>query len=83
MSRYVITDRPWFTERELDGFKLQVTDLLDTRTGTTYADGAYRVVDPNGRRIGKVFKGETAWSQARNVLEAQVRFATLRRAGLL
>ena len=48
---------------------VEVGDLLDTRTGTTYAEGWHRVqLTPAGReRTGmrtKTFRGETAWSDA-------------------
>ncbi len=72
MSRYRTTDRPWFDEnRTYAPFVVQVTDCIDTRTGTVYADGAYRVLDirtgkPAKRGKGGTvpFYGETAWMNA-------------------
>lgn len=68
--RYTTNIRSWSTERSvrIEGFviELQSTDLLDTRTGVVYADGAYRVLVSGKTFAGKgssvPFKGETAWS---------------------
>ena len=40
--------------------------LVDTRTGTTYPEGAYKVCvsGPSGKPRTRTFKGETAWSHA-------------------
>jgi hypothetical protein len=84
-SRYRITERAWFTERTTYApFIIQVTDCRDTRTGTVYADGAYRVVDARtgkavrGKGGSAPFYGETAWSDAERLasdLLAAERFA--------
>ena len=65
-NRYQI-DGPWhYGGALLEGpYLKQHATLLDKRTGTRWAEGAWRVVDArNGRRVGPVFKGETAWSDA-------------------
>lgn len=74
MSRYRVTERPWFTEQtftgRFEGFmacvELQVSDIVDTRNGTVYADGAYRVIVNGKAHRGKggtvPFYGESAWS---------------------
>lgn len=72
VSRYRITERPWFTEREVAGVELQVTDLFDSRTGTVYADGAYRVVGTDGRRVGRIEKGERAFDFAMSTFRDEV-----------
>jgi len=70
MTRYTVTP-PWALSRTIWPFAIEVADLVDTRTGRTYVDGAYRVVvaetgKPAVRGKGGTvpFKGETAWSDA-------------------
>ena len=69
MARYKVTtefedDTPWLP------FITQTADIVDTKTGDTFRQGAYRVVDT---RTGKAvrgkggttpFFGESAWSAA-------------------
>jgi hypothetical protein len=60
----------WQTSSDRYGsFVVEVADALDTKTGTVYTDGAYRVVR-NGKPAKKgkggtvPFYGESAWSAA-------------------
>lgn len=70
MSRYKVTERPWFAENDQYApFIVEVTDCVDTRNGTVYADGAYRVtINGKPAKRGKggtvPFYGETARSYA-------------------
>ena len=51
---------------------LQIGELVDTRTGNVYPDGAHKVTLPRHvRDLGfrsKTFKGETAWSDAERLI---------------
>lgn len=76
MSRYRITERPWMVEVEGARYNVEVTDCVDTRTGTVYADGAYRVTDARTGKAAKKgkggtvpFYGETAWNDARRLAD--------------
>jgi hypothetical protein len=66
MSRYVICSEwtPAF-HQPYEPFIIQDADLRDTRNGSVYTDGAKRVIDSRtGKRVGPVFKGESAWAAA-------------------
>lgn len=63
-------DAPWLTKPA--GVVLtEQADALDTKTGTVYSGGAFRVRTDKctlaGRPRGKTFIGETAWSLAENL----------------
>jgi hypothetical protein len=45
------------------GTTIETRTLVDTRTGHRYPEGAYRVSSPSLPRP-RIFKGETAWSDA-------------------
>jgi hypothetical protein len=67
VSRYVLDPNDvWHDDHTSvlvgGGVHIQCRDLVDTRSGQVYRDGAYRVIAP-GKRT-KVFKGERAWSDA-------------------
>lgn len=66
---------PWSDDKTREGFTLQSADLRDTRTGDTFREGAYRVVNaetgkPAVRGKGGTvpFKGESAWSDGERML---------------
>ncbi len=69
MSRYKVSS-PWSTATTVyDPYIVQVADIIDTRNGTTYRDGAQRVVlhgKPAKRGKGGTvpFYGESAWMDA-------------------
>jgi hypothetical protein len=69
MSRYRVHSEWQGTSEGYGSFRVEVADALDTKTGTVYTDGAYRVVR-NGKPAKKgkggtvPFYGETAWSDA-------------------
>ena len=86
MTRYK-TITPWepATDRpELAAFDIEIqsADIIDTRTGHTYTEGAYRVISTltgKGIRRGKggtvPFHGETAWSDAERLAYDQMTIA--------
>jgi hypothetical protein len=57
---------------------IERADLLDTRTGDTYEDGARRVRSLVEGFRSKTFKGETAWSDARRYSDDLHAFARRR-----
>ena len=74
MARYE-TITPWEAahgaEFHQGNFSAQVADIRDKRTGATYRDGAYRVIDVRtdkaavrGKGGTHPFYGETAWMGA-------------------
>jgi len=70
MGRYVVDpDDAWRIHDNSYGFgvSVEVRDLIDTRSGTRYVDGAHRVVSENDAQKTKVFKGESAWSAAQRL----------------
>jgi hypothetical protein len=78
-NRYVIAG-PWSVnttstfdhDDATSTLTVETTDLRDTRSGTVYREGAYRVQvvsTVSGAPRTKVFKGETAWSQAERYAE--------------
>lgn len=69
MSRYTVSS-PWSDDTPFPPFVVQSADIVDTKTGDTFREGASRVVDT---RTGKAvrgkggttpFFGESAWSAA-------------------
>lgn len=67
--RYRVTS-PWSSDSRFGNFIVQSADIVDTKNGREYSEGAFRVVDG---RTGKPVKGkggvtpffgETAWSDA-------------------
>ena len=74
-TRYTVVP-PWTLSRTYWPFRVEVADLLDTRSGRTYVDGAQRVVDERTNKPAKrgkggtvPFKGETAWSDAERLAQ--------------
>jgi len=75
MARYKVTGT-WDTDRSFtmhdfyDDKKwtviVEIADLLDTKTQTTYTAGSYRVrvEGPSPKPRAKTFTGESAWSSA-------------------
>lgn len=67
---HVIALKGWSEFRTDPGpeFAIDTADLIDTRDGRRYRDGAYRVSLIAGRAApgwrGKTFRGESAWSAA-------------------
>ena len=51
--------------RELVVATIEAGDLVDTRTGVSYEDGARKVRSHIQQIPGKTFRGESAWSDAR------------------
>jgi hypothetical protein len=74
MSRYrTVTD--WADDYQVGDYTVQVADIVDTRTGRTYGDGAWRIVRTDTRKPavrgkgGTVpFYGETAWSDVERLV---------------
>lgn len=63
-NRYTVTSA-WTAESLWGVYLVQTADLTDTRNGSVFTFGAYRVVDTTtGKQVGPVFKGETAWMDA-------------------
>ena len=63
MSRYKLAS-VWHTLRTHDDrWRIQHADAVDTRTGTIFQSGAYRVLDGD-KAVSKVFYGEVAWADA-------------------
>ena len=52
-------------------FELQSADVKLPTWHEPYRDGAYRVVK-NGKRVGKIFVGETAWMDAARLFDDEV-----------
>jgi len=62
-ARYVVVGG-WdvYEQSQHHDVTIEVADLYDTRTGTTYSGGARRV--KGGGLRARTFKGETAWCKA-------------------
>lgn len=69
MSRYKVTSG-WSASSRFGRFTVETADTRDTKGGYEYSEGAYRVVDENGKpaKRGKggtvPFYGELAWCDA-------------------
>jgi hypothetical protein len=66
---------PWSSEARWGSFVSQSAQIQDTKTGTLYSEGAYRVIDSRTGKPAKKgkggtvpFFGETAWNDADRLL---------------
>lgn len=72
-QRYSVV-APWGNYQFEGSYAAQVADLLDKRTGRTYVEGAFRIIDSRtgkpvkGKGGTSPFAGETAWSDAERLL---------------
>lgn len=63
----------WTIQEEWSQVMIETSDALDTKTGTVYRDGAYRVLvdgKPIRGKGGTVpFFGEMAWADAQRLVD--------------